>query len=80
MTEDHEWQIVRSTFRCGGELQSLLKYLKENCNELEYRHYSLGIASAIDALDTQLTTRVVKARPDFRDRIDRELAKYGRIQ
>jgi len=80
MNCDYEWQIVRSTFRCGRELQNLLAYLKENCSDAEYREYSVSIAAAIDAIHTQVTTKVLKARPDFRGRIDSELDEYGSIQ
>ncbi len=79
MRQDPGWKVIQTAFRCGAELQTLLQFLKENCSADEYRHYALGIAAAVDSINVQLTDRVIKIHPELRNKIESDLAKFGRI-
>jgi hypothetical protein len=79
MQQDTAWKVIQVAFRCGGELQELLRLLKESCTADEYRNLASGIATAVDSINVQLTDRVLKLHPELRDKIDSDLAKFGRI-
>lgn len=79
MQHDTAWRVVQTAFKCGADLQALLKFIKENCSAEEYRSFAAGIASAVDALNVQLTDRALAARPELAKKIESELAQFGRI-
>jgi hypothetical protein len=60
-------------------LQELLRFLKEHGSTEEYERYRLAIATAIDAINVQLTSKVLAARPELEQRIEAELNTFGRI-
>jgi hypothetical protein len=74
------WRIVQTAFRCGRELQGLLKEMKEGCTETDYEDYARAIATVIDTTNHQLTERAISMYPEFSARIESDLKKYGRIQ
>jgi hypothetical protein len=79
MQQDIAWRIIQAAFRCASDLQVLLKFLKENCDADEYRHYALGIAAAVDSINVQLTDRVLSAHPELANKIESDLAKFGHV-
>ena len=74
------WHLIGVSFRVAGELQELLPHLKEQCSADEYKDYAQGIAGAIHGINTALIDRAIASHPELRDRIEAELAKFGRIQ
>jgi len=79
MNNELGWKIIRTAFKCGHELQTLLQPLKTNCAPGEYREYAVAIAAATDAINVQLIDRVQRARPELRQKIESDLAKFGHI-
>jgi hypothetical protein len=64
----------------GRELEELLPRLKEQCSTEEYKDHARVIAGAIHGVNTALIDRALAAHPELRDRIEAELAEFGRIQ
>ena len=79
MHADTAWQVIRSAYKCSADLQTLLKYLKEQCSSDEYKPYALGIAAVIDSLNIQLVERVLTSRPELAKKIEADLAQFGRL-
>lgn len=71
--------VLRVAFRSSSELQSLLSVLKERCNPDEYKSYTHGIATAIDAIGVALTNNVLKEHPELAAEIEASIAKEGRF-
>lgn len=79
MTNETAWRVIQVAFRTAAELQGLLPFLKQNCNEEEYKNYSLGVATAIDSINVELTKRVLSSHPEFERQIESDIAAFGRI-
>lgn len=79
MDDKLAWHIVRVSFRTAGELQDLLSLLKEQCSPEEYEDYVAGIARAIDAINDALMNKAIALYPQLTDRIEADLAKFGRV-
>lgn len=80
MDSELAWDLIRVSFRVAGELQALLPRLKEQCSAEEYKGHALAIAGAIYGVNTALIDRALAAHPELHDRIEAELAEFGRIQ
>jgi hypothetical protein len=80
MDTDLAWEMIRVSFSVARELRGLLLRLKEQCNAEEYKGHARAIAGAIDGVNTALIDRALSAHPELRDRIEAELAEFGRIQ
>jgi len=79
MNEAAAWQAIQTAFRCGRELQALLRSLKQTCTVDEYKQFAVGIAAAMDTVNVQVLDRAMKAHPQLRARIESELALVGRV-
>jgi hypothetical protein len=71
---------VRVSFSVGRELRDLLLRLKEQCSAEEYKGHARAIAGAIHGVNTALIDRALAAQPELEDRIEAELAEFGRIR
>jgi hypothetical protein len=81
MNNQLAWDLIRVSFRVAGELQELLlPRLKEQYSAEEYKGHARAIAGAIHGVNTALIDRALAAYPELRDRIEAELAEFGRIQ
>jgi hypothetical protein len=80
MDSELAWHIIGVSFRVAGELQELLPRLKQQCSAEEYKGHAQAIAGAIHGVNTALIDRALVAHPELRDRIEAELAEFGRIQ
>ena len=80
MDSELAWDIIRVSFRVAGELAELLPRLREQCSAEEYKGHARAIAGAIHGVNTALIDRALAAYPELRDRIEAELAEFGRIQ
>jgi hypothetical protein len=74
------WHIIGLSFRVSRELQALLPLLKEQCSADEYKGHARAIAGAIHGVNTALIDRALAAQPELEDRIEAELAEFGRIR
>jgi hypothetical protein len=74
------WHLIGVSSRVAGELQELLPLLKKQCSAEEYDGHVRAIAGAIHGVNTALIDRALAAHPELRDRIEAELAEFGRIQ
>jgi hypothetical protein len=72
--------IIGLSFRVSRELQALLPLLKEQCSADEYKGHARAIAGAIHGVNTALIDRALAAQPELEDRIEAELAEFGRIR
>jgi hypothetical protein len=79
MKADAAWQIVKAGFRSSAELQGLLEFLKSNCSPQEYQIFSRAIATAIHSINVELTDRVLRDHPEMAERIESDLARFGRL-
>jgi hypothetical protein len=73
-------QMVRADFRASRELGTLLRTLKANCSEGEYRDLALGVAAAIDGINTALTRKAIASHPELEAEIDASIREYGRYR
>ena len=80
MDSELAWDLIRLSFRVAGELQQLLPRLKEQCSAQEYKGHARAIAGAIHGVNTALIDRALAAHPELKDRIEAELAEFGRIK
>lgn len=80
MDSELAWHIIGVSFRVSRELQALLPLLKEQCSAEEYKGHARAIAGAIDGVNTALIDRALAAQPELKDRIEAELAEFGRIR
>ena len=80
MDSELAWDLIRLSFRVAGELQELLPRLKEQCSAEEYKGHARAIAGAIHGVNTALIDRGLAAHPELKDRIEVELAEFGRIR
>jgi hypothetical protein len=71
--------IVLSAFRSADELETLLGFLKEHCEVDEYKKFALGVAGAIDAVNTGLIDKVLAQFPEIAREIEADIAKYGKV-
>jgi hypothetical protein len=53
---------------------------KGQCSAEEYEGHARAIAGAIDGVNTALIDRALAAQPELEDRIEAELAEFGRIR
>jgi hypothetical protein len=74
------WHLIGVSFRVTGELQELLPRLKEQCSAEEYKGHARAIAGAIHGVNTALIDRALAEHPELEDRIEAELAEFGRIK
>jgi len=79
MDKTTAWNVVQTAFRCGSELQGLLRLLKGRCDPDEYKQIAIGIATAIDTINVQLIDRALKAHPELKATIESDLANTGRV-
>ena len=79
MNDTLAWDLIRVSFRVGRELEELLLRLKEQCSAEEYKGHARAIAGAIHGVNTALIDRALAAHPGLEDRIEAELAEFGRI-
>jgi hypothetical protein len=79
MDSELAWHIIGVSFRANRELQDLLPILKEHCGAEEYQDYVQGIARSIHAINTALIDKAIALHPELADRIDADLATFGRI-
>jgi hypothetical protein len=74
------WHLIGVSFRVAGEVQELLPRLKEQCSAEEYKGHARAIAGAIHGVNTALIDRALAEHPELEDRIEAELAEFGRIK
>ena len=74
------WEMIRVSFSVGRELRDLLLRLKKQCSAEEYKGRARAIAGAIHGVNTALIDRALAAQPELEDRIEAELAEFGRIR
>ena len=79
MGREAGWKVIQAAFRCGADLQTLLRFLKENYPPDEYRQYASGFAAAIDAINVQLIERTLNLHPELREKIETDLEKFGHV-
>jgi hypothetical protein len=72
--------MIQAAFRSGSELQNLLGVLKERCSPEEYKDYSRGIATAMDAIGVALINKALAAHPELSAEVDASIASHGRYK
>jgi hypothetical protein len=78
MNIDVARHTVRQSFRIGRELQDALVFLKERCEPEDYKQYAINIATAINAVNTALLKKAIKAYPNLEREIEDQISAYGR--
>ena len=73
------WHVISVSFRVSRELQALLPILKEQLSAEEYQDYAQGIARSIHAITTALIGKSIASHPELADRMEADLAKFGRV-
>jgi hypothetical protein len=72
--------MVRAAFRSSSELQNLLETLKARCSAEEYKDYSRGIATAMDAIGVALINKALAAHPELNAEVDAIVRTHGRYR
>ena len=70
--------IVRTAFRSGRELESLLSMLKAHCKPDEYNGYAKAIAAAVASIHLEVINRVTADFPALEAEIEAQINKHGR--
>ena len=70
-------EVIAAVFRCGDELQKLLRVLKERCSPEDYKDYARQVAMAIDDIDNALLEKVLSQFPELKGEIEANLARSG---
>ena len=77
MDKDVAREVIATVFRCGDELQKLLRLLKERCSPQDYKVYARQVAMAIDDIDNALLEKVMAQFPELKGEIQAKLARSG---
>ncbi len=80
MNSDMAWQVIRAAYRSSRELNEFLYILKSQGDKDDYEFYRKGIATAIHLIHVELTDRALSRHPELEQRIERELAEFGKIR
>ena len=78
MNIDIARHVTRAVFRCTRELGSLVPFLKENVGAEEYEGYAAAIATAIDAIQHNVLTKLESEHPGLEAEIEASVKKYER--
>lgn len=70
--------VIRTCFRSGRELETLLDLLKEHCDAQEYKSYATAIVAAIASIHVEIVNRVTDAHPGLESEMEALISKYGR--
>lgn len=79
MDSELAWHIIGVSFRVNCVLQGLLPILKEHSSPEEYEDIAQGIARSIHAINTALIDKAIASHSELADRIEADLAKFGRV-
>ena len=77
MDKDVAREVIATVFRCGDELQKLLRVLKERCSPADYKDYARHVAMAIGDIDSALLEKVLSQFPELKGEIEAKLARSG---
>jgi hypothetical protein len=80
MNVDLARDMIKTAFRSSSELQDFLGVLKQRCSPEEYKDYSPGIASAIDAIGVALINKALAAHPELDAEVEASIAMHGRYR
>jgi hypothetical protein len=80
MDVDLARDMIRTAFRSSSELQNFLEVLKQRCSPEQYKDYSRGIASAIDAIGVALINTALAAHPELNAEVEASIAMHGRYR
>lgn len=69
--------VIRTCFRSGRELETLLDLLKEHCDAQEYKSYATAIATAIASIHVEVVNRITDSHPGLEDEMEAVISKYG---
>lgn len=69
--------VVRSVFKSGRELESLLPILKQRCTESDYVVFRQQIAKAIDGIHSSVLKSTLDKFPELNAEIEANLAVTG---
>ncbi len=72
-------QIIRTCYRGGAELQSLIPVLKARCGADDYKYFVQQIAMAIDGIHVALVDTAVARFPELEKEIEANLARMGKV-
>jgi hypothetical protein len=73
------WHLIGVSFRVNREIQDLLSILKGHCSPEEYEDIAQGIARSINAITTALIDKAIASHPELANRVEADLAKFGRV-
>jgi hypothetical protein len=73
------WLLISVSLRLNREVHDFLPILKEHCSPEEYEDIAQGIARSIHAINTALIDKAIASHPELADRIEADLAKFGRV-
>ena len=79
MTKTLAWHMIRTAYKCGADLQALMRALKAGCPPGEYEGHARVIAVSIASLNLNLVERALESHPDLRKRIESDIAAFGRL-
>lgn len=71
--------MIRTAYKCGADLQTLMRALKADCPAGEYDGHARAIAASIASLNLNVVERALEAHPELRQRIELDIATHGRL-
>lgn len=57
--------VLVSVFQCSGELENVVRKLKENCSENELEKYRLGVGKVMAEMYDQIMKPIFDEHPDL---------------
>lgn len=64
-------------FKSSSNLTDLVPFLKEHCEEVEYRKYLEAIGDAIGCIHNKISKEIYEGHPEIKAEIDKRIEDYG---
>jgi hypothetical protein len=71
--------IIRTAYRSGGELETLIGLLKTRCSAEDYQFYARQVAMAVDGIHVALVDKVLARFPEMEAEMQENLKRTGKV-
>ena len=71
--------VARVAFRSAANLTDLVPFLKEHCQETEYKMFLKALAKASATINLEVSQKVFAAYPELEQEFNETINKYGQL-
>jgi len=79
MDKDLACEIIRTAYRSGNELGTLIGVLKARCAPEDYQYFVRQVAMAIAGIHVALVDTVLSRHPELEAEMQANLARTGKV-